>query len=466
MKKHKKSILIIGICIVLFAIGIGAFGLSHYLKMKKDLDRLQTEEYDTLFLSMYATKNYEEEDWMFYRAMDVVRTDYAIPNNRVLQKYMETAKASGNTVTTVYLGIDPKEIAKEDVVRMIQQNPTMHFEVILAYPQIDYWTSMGKAECEELIQNYQTFAEWIIPLENASLYLFSSEEWLICNAKNYEDTYCTNTEVSEFLMCNFDLLHAYWLSSENVQVRFDRMRLLVDSYRENPIEYPDAAEVDIVFIGDSIIGHYTNTLSVPEVVSSLSGAQVFNCGYSGMSATKIGETDVSLPEAVDALIAKDTTGLPEEVQMTKGMKAFLEREKSGKQLMFVINFGLNDYFNGVPIDGQGADDITSYRGALRVGVKKLQEAYPDAQIVLMTPNFTIYYECGQQLMSEQGSVLAAYAATVSELAAELGVDVLDNFHELPITEENWQVYQDDGCHLNERGRFILGSRIAQMIKTD
>ncbi len=466
MKKSKKRILIIWVCLIVIVIGIGALILSHYLKIQKDLERLKTEEYDTVFLSMYSTELYVEEDWAHFRAMDTVKTDYSIPNNKLLQKYMETVKASGNTVTRVYLGVDPKEIAKEEVVLLIQQNPAMHFEVVLPYPQMEYWTNMKEEECNALIQNYQTFAEWIVPLENASLYFFCGEEWLTCNPKNYEDTFCTNTLVSKFLMCNFDVQHAYLLNNENVQERFENMRALVAAYREKPIDYPDAKEMDIVFIGDSIIGNYTDTLSVPEVVSGLTGAQVFNLGYGGKGAAQNELTPISFPEIVDFLRAEDTAGLPEEAQLTIGMKSFLEREKSGEQLMFVINFGLNDYFNGVLIDSEDACDITSYRGALRAGVKKLQEAYPEAQILLMTPNFTVYYECGEQQMSELGGVLAEYAAAVLELAEELQVDVLDNFNELPITDENWKVYQDDGCHLNERGRFLLGSRIAQKIKTD
>ena len=466
MKKAKKTILFIIVCLVLILLGVAVYAMSHYLRIKKDLNRLQTEEYDTIFLSMYATEYYEEGDWMHFRAMETVKTDYPIPNNKLLQKYMEVVKSTGNNVSRVYLGVDPDKIAKEEVVLLIQQNPGMHFEVVLPYPQMEYWTKMQEEDCDALLQKYQTFAEWIVVLENASLYFFGGEEWLVCNPKNYEDTFCTNTSVSKFLMCNFDVQHAYLLTKENVQECFDYMRAVVKAYREAPAVYPDASKADIVFIGDSIIGNYTDTLSVPEVVSGLTGAQVFNLGYGGKGAAKNELTPISFPELVDAMIAEDTTGLPQEAQLTIGMKAFLERKQVGKQLTFVINFGLNDYFNGVQIDSEDAYDITSYRGALRAGVRKLQKAYPEAQILLMTTNFTVYYECGEQQMSEQGGLLAEYAAAVLGLAEELQVGVLDNFHELPITEENWRIYQEDGCHLNERGRFLLGSRIAGRIQTD
>ena len=37
MKKVKKAILIIVICFGIFALGLAAFALSHYLKINKDL---------------------------------------------------------------------------------------------------------------------------------------------------------------------------------------------------------------------------------------------------------------------------------------------------------------------------------------------------------------------------------------------------------------------------------------------
>ena len=111
-------------------------------------------------------------------------------------------------------------------------------------------------------------------------------------------------------------------------------------------------------------------------------------------------------------------------------------------------------------------DITTYQGALRAGIKKLQEAYPETQILLMTPNFTTYSECGKVQISEVGGVLEEYVEAVLSLAEECEVNVLDNYHELPITLENWKKYLADGCHLNERGRFLVGKRIAQKLKTE
>ena len=465
MKRYKKlfiSILLISI----IGVGVCVLWINHLSKIKADLKRLEEESYDTVFFSMYSIDNYEEDDWMHFRAMDIVKTAYEIPSSQLLQKYLETAKVSGNTITTVYLGIDPKRAKADRLAEMIQQNPGIMFEVILSYPKIDYWMEMGEKRSNDLLQEYQKLAESVVSSTNAHIYLFGGEEWLICNSSNYEDTFCTNAEVSRFLMCNADYQHSYILKADNLQERFGTMKVLLDNYRNNPIEYASAEHMDIVFLGDSVIGNYTNSLSVPEVVSALSGARVYNCGYGGKGAALSETTQVPLPTVVEAIIKEDVTNLPQQEQVSMGVKAFSERTQKDRRLMFVINHGLNDYFCGVPVASQDAYDVSSYSGALRVAIENLQKTYPHAQILLITPNFTSYFENGLEKKSEPGGSLEDYAEAAIRLAEEMNIDLLDNFHELPIEPDNWIVYLEDGCHPNERGRFLIGSRIAQKIRTE
>ncbi len=464
MKGKKKVIgIIVGIILAVLIFG-AAFLLGWYLKMKPDLERLEKESYDTVFLSMYPTDNYVESDYMYFRGMQAVRCDYVIPNGKVMRWFMDQINATENVVTTVYLGIDPEKTTKEDIVIMIQENPQIKFEIALAHPQITYWLNMSPEKCEEILQEYQVFAQWMIGLPNAGTYFFSGEEWLICNKANYEADGMTNEAVSRFLMCNCDNQHPYILKTETIETEINQMRELIRLYREEPITYPDGAGLDIVFFGDSIIANYADSMSVPEVVSSLTGANVYNCGYGGRSAA-LGEKDqYPIPMITEALINGDVSALPQEEQVSVGITKFMNREKKDNKLMFVFNLGLNDYFNGYPVDGEDAYDITTYSGALRTAIKSLQETYPEATIMLNTPNYTVYFEYGEGIQSENGGNLKEYADAVLQLAEEMNVEVLDNFNELPITAENWQVYLSDGCHLNECGRFLLGTRIALRIQ--
>ena len=131
--------------------------------------------------------------------------------------------------------------------------------------------------------------------------------------------------------------------------------------------------------------------------------------------------------------------------------------------MFVINYGLNDYFYGVPLESSDPHDAGSYAGALRAGINALQGAYPEAKIMLMSPHFSINFNFGKDVRGESGGDLEAYADTAIAVAKEMGIEVLDNFRELGITKENWEMYQTDGTHPNEKGRFLLVEKIVWRI---
>lgn len=464
MNKRKKLIWAI-IAIVAIGLVVGAVFLGgQYADIRKDFARLESETYDTVFFSMYPTDNYVEEDYAYFRAMQMVRCDYEIPNGKVMRWYMDKVNASGNMVTTVYLGVDPEKTTKEDIVIMIQENPEIKFEIVPVHPQINYWLDMSEAKCEKVLAEYQLFLEWMIGLPNAGTYFFTGQEWLVCNPNNYEAYGMTNAAVSQFLMCNSDNAHAYMLRPETIVPEMDELRDLIDRYRKQPIEYPNASDYDIVFFGDSIIGSYTDSMSIPEVVAALTGANVYNCGYGGKSAA-LGEFDnCPVSMIVNALVTGDLSELPKDHEIYDRVSSFYHREKKSDKLMFVVNYGINDYFRGYPVESEDDYDITSFSGAVRTAVKQLQEAFPEATIMLNTPNMVMYFEYGELPQSERGGKQSDYAEAVIRLAQELNVEVLDNYRELPSIKGNWEKYLSDGCHLNEQGRFLVGSRIAQRIK--
>lgn len=466
MKKRTIFILLSGALILVFVLaGVLLCKQSVDKVIREDLKRLEEENYDSVFFSMYPTDHYKEEEYMRLRGMQTVRTACHITGTKLLRRYMKTAAESVG-LKTVYLGIDPLRIAKEDVVLLIQENPGIMFEVVPAYPKVDYWLKMSPQKCAKALETYQLFAEWISVLPNAGLYFFAGEEWLICNPGNYEDTFLVNEEVSVFLMGNMDVLHPYRLTAENAARKISDMSALIEEYRSEPKTYPKGEDMDIVFLGDSIIGNYTNSMSIPGVVEALTGARVYNCGYGGKGAALSDNTRIHLFLIAEKLGNGIMDGLPEGEQLTKGLTEFINREQTDRKVMFVINYGLNDYFDGVPVESEDAEDISTYSGAIRKAVRMLQEEYPEARILLMSPNFTIYYENGITRRSEQGGILAEYADAVLRLAKELETEVLDNFHELPTTAENWKEYLADGCHLNVLGRFLVGERIAEKIQKE
>lgn len=463
MNKVKIAACFAGLLLILGIVG-GCFLTSEtYTQVKNDLEKLKTEEYDTVFFSMYPIDYYSEEYYALFWEMDIVKTDYMISSGKILQLYMNEVKESENNVTTIYMGIRPEKVSEKDITDIVQKYPDITFEIVLAHPHIDFWLDKSDKETEKILSKYKDIAEALFQLSNARVYYFGGQEWLVCNSSNYEEPFLTNPQVSKFLLANTDPYHPYMLNMSNMEEQFANITGLIDREKNTPIQYADGSDMDIVFLGDSIIGNYTDSLSIPEVVKELTGARVYNCGYGGRSAALGPEDDLSVPMIVDGLVSGDLSGFPEDKRVYLGSKEFLGCRDTDHKLMFVIHYGFNDYSKGYPLKTENAEDEYSYSGAMRLAVQKIKAAYPDADILIVIPGFASFFDCGEQIMG-QGSKLEAYREEARALALELEVDCLDLAKEMPTNIENWTFYLADGVHFNERGRYMVGQLIALQIQ--
>ena len=196
-------------------------------------------------------------------------------------------------------------------------------------------------------------------------------------------------------------------------------------------------------MGDSIIGIDMSTRSIPGVVGALSGAKVYNCGKNGASAALVGKETVSLSEMVALLKGNNNGKITDE-----------------EKLCIFLNFGLNDYFLGYPIENpEDAYDVSTYTGALRSGIKQLKELYPKAQIVILIPTYIYTYNEGDVLQGESGQVLNAYRDAAKLVAEEMEIYYKDNYGDMPVNASNYKKYLSDECHLNEMGRFLFGKQL-------
>jgi len=451
---------------ILFLLGLLAlvlfFGVIFPKDMRRDFKRLYSEDYDTVVLSMYPMNNCPEERYTYWRGMDAVVTEHEIPNLFTLKCYLKMLGHKG-TVSTVYLGVLPHELDASELAPLLLAHSGTKFEVILPHPQLDYWLSLSTEECDSLLQTYRDFIPPLLNHFTISPYFFGGTEWLVCNPANYEDTFATSPQATETLMLHSDVDHEFVITSAtkpSPTAPIDALADLIANYRAQPVEYPDLSDWNIVFLGDSVIGNYTNTTSIPEVVGGLTNANIYNLGLGGGSASKYPEReDYSLSDIVDALITQSPEALPEDKQVYTGMTELLEDNPDGTYC-FVINYGLNDYFAGAPIASDDPYDRYTFSGGYRQAIQTLREAYPDACILLNTPNYTVNFNYGMDYRFDQQSTIVDYVNTLQALATELNVGLLDNYNELGITKENFPTYLSDGCHPNETGRFLIGKRIA------
>lgn len=457
---------IIGICILLvftLAVSIWLFLYRPFSgELRADYQNLESGNYELVFLSMYPIDNYTEEAFATRYGMSPLLTSYEIPNFSILKKYVEKINDAG-TASIVYLGVRPEKLDAAQLAELLLTYPHITFEVLLPYPSMDYWLSLSEQKCNNLLEAYREFIPPMLNHGNVFLYCFSNWEWLISNKDNYEDYFLTTPEISEYIMFHMGDRYIYYISDGETPATasIDSLAALIAQNRDTPIEYPDLSDWNIVFFGDSVIGNYTDNTCISHVVGTLTGAGVYNMGYGGTRMTTDPEGPLSMPEILNAFLSQNPGLLPEDCQARIGMTEYYKDAPTG-QLCFVINYGLNDYFSGLPMYSDDPYDVYTFMGATRASVKALREAHPDAYILLNTPNFTSYFEYGTEPHYESYTIVD-YVNALKELATELDISLLDNYNELGWNAENLSIYSDDGCHPNEVGRFLIGQRIAQKL---
>lgn len=454
-----------GIAAVLFILGMVGIVFAICWKPKaqrEDYKRIASTEYDTVFLSMYPLDTYKEEDFSYYRAMTVFKASYCIPRFSVMEEYMRRVAKSGNTITTIYLGIRPDRTDPDKLHALLNSYPGVNFEIIISHPSAGYWRNLPQRDYERILNEYSSFLTAVPYIENANFYFMSSEEWLINNPLNYIDEWTVTEAVATIIMANSDPFHEYLLT--DVEAAASSLTKLTRRLRLEEAEYPKLSDTCVLFFGDSVIGNYTDSTSIPGVVSALTGACVFNCGWGGKSAAGGADDAVTLPDIIEAFFREDISILPEDQQVYEGISSYTANPPKEKKLCFVINYGLNDYFKGYPLSGEDSYDVTTFCGAVRVAVNTIRTNIQDAQIILCTPNFVAVYENGTEPHGYMENVLADYAGAVIALADELDTDVLDNFHELGITPENEGEYLIDKVHPGYACRYLMGKRLSLMIR--
>lgn len=428
----------------------------------RDFQRISYEVYDTVFLSMFPIDNYKEADFSYYRGLTVLKTDNILQDSSDLERYFNHIAETDNPVSTAYLGIYPERVTVAEISELARNYPSISFEIILPFPSASYWKKLSEEEFTQLLAAYETFLTDAGQFPDTKFYFLSAEDWLINNPTNYVNDYdCSEFVVHKMFLYTF-CDNAFRITSENADKLRLQTRDVLTAVRENAPTYPDFSEYDIVFWGDSIIGNYTGSLSIPGVVNGLTGATVYNCGYSGNSASLGPETSVSLPGIVKAFFEKDLSEIPTETQIYEGFLSYINAPHIDKKTCYVIHYGINDYFRGHPISSDDPLDITTYAGAIRNAVACIKENSPDSQIILCTP---IYCGYATDEPDEPGVIhLQEYVDAVFTLAEELDVDVLDNFYAMGVNSSNYEEYLLDMVHPNEKCRFMIAQKVIESIR--
>ncbi len=247
-------------------------------------------------------------------------------------------------------------------------------------------------------------------------------------------------------------------------------------------------QVDIVFLGDSILGNASYSVSCVEIVGEKTGMTAFNGAFGGTGMAyrpgEAGQSETaywSMAELAEAICYEDFA--PQRATMAYGdyykdtnlstldyfkerMDALAEIDFSRVQIL-IIEHGTNDYNSGCPLDNaEDPYDKGTFGGALRSSLTLLQETYPDLRIILMTP---IYCALGEDFTKKcydtdyGGGTLDKYVDKVKEIAESFDIEVIDAYHESGIWEDTVKQYLADYLHPSKEGEILLGEFVADYL---
>lgn len=449
----------------------------HYFRSDEvreaDVAALSEEDYEGLLLSMYAPETFDGEDFNYFRGIPTVQAFHTFKNLADIGDYLERGFSYDPDIQVVYIGLDPYKISglyghhaslyardyAKYLTSYVEAYPETDYEILIPARSLEHLRSLPQSQYDELIQSYRNLVNIYAGHNNVKIYFMGHVEWLISNPGNYVSSNAHNSNVMHIILPHTFDDDSYVLTTDNMEERFAQMTELVQT---SPIDYPDLSEWCMVFLGDSVMAYHHGSYSIPGVVGSLSGAQSYNCGIGGTAAAGDPAYTINFNSMANSFIRKDTGGLMEGTDFALGLHDFLQEDHDGKRYCFVIEYGLNDYFNGFPVDNpEDSYDVDTYAGALRTGIRALQEEYPDSEILLLAPTYTLLFSGGTEKNSEVGGVLTDYVDAAIRVAEEMDVHCMNNYADSGINADTQKQYLADGTHPNQTGALLLGVEIIE-----
>lgn len=466
-KQKKKQKRHVGLwVVVLFVMLLAGAAAAWTVHQKSDIvkseeaqlvmEALEDEGVEALFISMYPIDSYDVEDFLTYRGFHTICFSEPLESGKILLRFLEQSLEEEHSLQAVYIGITQQEKEtgwEEKLLEVIRKNPEIRFHLIIEYPYIGEFAKLSQEEQEKLLAWYEKMAELFTPTkecQNMIVYLPEAEAWLSGNPANYEENGELNKAAAKHSMLEMTCVDYYELNVDNVMQKISIIQETADALDNRKVIDP---EYTFVFFGDSVIGNFTDSMSIPGVVSGVGQVRTVNCGYGGLAASKMSEESYGIIDMADALLEGRYEEFGEDKAIRTGIPRFYEILPQIKQdkLVFFLSLGINDYLSGNPLE--------AFEQGIKDAVSRLREGYPQSEIVLMTPSFIAYGEGGTEKIN--GYSMEQLAKSVKLLSEELDTKYIDIYHETGFNIKNHETYISDMVHPNVLGRYEIGNIICQ-----
>ena len=446
---------------------------SAIVRSEQAVKDIVSKHLDSVIIPMYPMQNFEEEYFEVFINSKIVNLDTVMFTGKQLIGAMEYILNSTDSLKTVYVGLDQNELGEEDrqsLLSIVQSYPELDFRMLLATPEVEELTLPGHYENWE--KNIAGVVNALDGMTNVEMEYVGNTEWLFINKGTYNPVDGYEDRVAKDIAAKAFMLQQYPIHKENLKEHLDRQEKLVAAWNAGAYGFEEGVGKTIVFIGDSVFGYTQGTVSIPGVVENLFGAKTYNLGYGGMSATSNPEQMRGVWQLWQGALTGDVEGnhLTQNADVCEQIKevvteGVLTQAQQGENLIFVLNFGLNDYFKGEPLGTLEDSTTDTYLGAMQAVMGSIKEKYPAAVLLVLTPNHVVEFEYGTRKTGEDGNVLQDYRDGITALAEKMGVLCMDVNKEIGLNKENHDKYLADGTHPNFYGNFCYGVAIAELLES-
>ncbi len=435
-----------------------------------DLSKLEGKKYTAYLVSMYDISEFDPAIIKSYTLWETFLSGRCMDKNDsliCLEKYNDIILRSQKT-EYYYFGADPEimwelcgrndaafeNYIDETINFPALANPEVNFELLIPGYSVSRPTT--EEDAERILEIYGKFAANLESAANLHINYYGSENWLCINPYLFADG--SDVRLNDDIMDGVikELLQGLYQtdSKDLVSKVSDYLDVAVD-YSKIPPEIYDLEDTTVVILGDSIFDRDRGSSNAGTALSNLSGASVINLAIGGASASKCIYEEENPDEYSDILKYQLSDADLLDAQI---------KEAGNDKLVFIIEFGLNDYFCafGVSNPEDPLDEYT-YAGAIGSGMERIKKAYPDSTIVVMIPGIISFADYGIAPFQEGGQPLQSYRDAIAGMAEESGVYVFDIAKEIGETDENINEFLQDGVHFNRYGRFVLGRELARFL---
>lgn len=241
------------------------------------------------------------------------------------------------------------------------------------------------------------------------------------------------------------------------------------------------AALNIVFLGDSQFDNARDSgTSIPELVGQITGANVYNLGCGGTSASlsreqkNISWDEWSSPNFTGVVWALAGKVAPKIFDGYAAANVFPQVDPS-KVDYYVVEYGVNDYLNGAQIYNQDdSNDKSTYVSSLQIGIENLKQLSPNAKIVVSSPAYALFYNAKGVYIGDGNTVdkgagtLSKYASSASNVASTSGCLYLDAYYGTVFDLDSYttDAFLQDGIHFTEKGRRVYATALSHIINKD